>query len=239
MARMLRQIILDTETTGLLTQEGHRLIEVGCLEMINRRLTGRNLHYYINPERPVDKGAFEVHGLSDQFLQDKPVFKTIAQELFHFISGAELVIHNASFDIGFLDYEFKLLNENYQPIAQYCQILDTLSLARKKHPGQSNSLDALCRRYKVDNSVRDLHGALLDARLLAQVYLSMTGGQEQLFMDHTTPVVENQEISAFSQEKTRVILPVISPNAQEKAAHAEFLALLQKNGKCLWQEADE
>ncbi len=236
---MTRQIILDTETTGLLTTEKHRLIEIACIEMIDRRFTGRHYQTYINPQRPVDKGAFEIHGLNDDFLKDKPLFANVMTEFLEFISGAELIIHNAPFDIGFINYELKLLGKNFL-IEERCSIIDTLILARNKHPGQSNSLDALCRRYQVDNSKRDLHGALIDTQLLGRVYLAMTGGQDQLFMDSDV----NQKIQVAAEndfmqaapilKSERSALSIIEPSIEELAAHHEFLELLKKNGRCLW-----
>lgn len=221
---MLRQIILDTETTGLSPKDGHRVIEIGCLEMINRRLTGEQFHVYINPEREIERGAEQVHGITQTFLSDKPLFIDIADEFIEFVQDAELIIHNAPFDVGFLNHEFKLLKKRLKPIDQMCSVTDTLLLARKKHPGQPNSLDALCRRYHVDNSNRDLHGALLDAELLAQVYLLLTGGQEQLFAAST-----NADLSKLSGQKIQRInenrgkLPVIMANEQELSAHQQFV----------------
>ena len=176
----MRQIVLDTETTGLEPEQGHRIIEIGCVEMINRRLTGRTFHHYLNPERDIDPGAQEVHGLSREFLSDKPLFGDVADEFLEFVGDAELVIHNAPFDVGFLDAELTRLARELPAMQVVCPVLDTLVLAREMHPGQRNSLDALCRRYQVDNSQRELHGALLDARILAEVYLAMTGGQAAL-----------------------------------------------------------
>jgi len=221
----MRQIVLDTETTGLSPQQGHRIIEVGCIELINRKITGNNLHFYINPEREIDKGAQEVHGLTTEFLQDKPVFADIAQPLFDYLNGAELVIHNAPFDIGFLNHEFKLL-KNYGRITEYCAVIDSLMIARKKHPGQHNSLDALCRRYFVDNTDRELHGALLDARLLAQVYLLMTGGQAQMFDENQTANAATEHITAEKLE--RASLKIIRASAEELAAHEEFMETVVK-----------
>jgi DNA polymerase-3 subunit epsilon len=180
----MRQIILDTETTGMEHREGHRIIEIGCVEMIERRLTGRNFHVYINPERPVDAGALEVHGITDEFLSDKPKFAAIAEEFVDFVRGSEVIIHNASFDVGFLNAELaRLEGELNLEIESIAEVLDTLVLARELHPGQRVNLDALCKRYDVDHSNRDLHGALLDAELLAEVYLAMTGGQVDLALD--------------------------------------------------------
>ncbi len=173
---MSRIVVLDTETTGLDAESGHRIIEIGCIELVNRKITGQRFHYYLNPQREVDEGAFRVHGLSTSFLQDKPLFSSIVAELIDFISGSEVVIHNAIFDVKFLDAELARLTA-FKAFSEYCSIKDTLVMARAKHPGQKNNLDALCKRYKVDNQHRELHGALLDADILARVYLAMTGGQ--------------------------------------------------------------
>ena len=173
----MRQIVLDTETTGLDPAQGHRVIEIGCIEIENRRLTGRHFHCYLNPDREIDEGAVQVHGITSSFLADKPRFRKVAADFLQFVSEAELIIHNAPFDIGFLNCELKLAGGQYGRLEDYCSVVDTLTMARKKHPGQRNSLDALCKRYEVDNSQRDLHGALLDAEILADVYLLMTGGQ--------------------------------------------------------------
>ena len=179
----MRQIVLDTETTGLEVSLGHRIIEIGCIELVNRRVTGNHWHHYINPGREIDSGAFEVHGISTEFLQDKHRFAELAEEFRDYVAGAELVIHNAPFDIGFLNNELALLDPPLAALEENCSILDTLLLARQKHPGQKNSLDALCKRYGIDNSNRSLHGALLDARILADVYLAMTGGQTSLGLE--------------------------------------------------------
>lgn len=176
-----RRVVLDTETTGMPVGDGHRIIEIGCVELDGRQLTGRHYHVYIQPDRTIDEGAIAVHGITDEYLKDKPRFKDIADEFFEFIQGAELVIHNAPFDIGFIENEFALQGQSERAnVSEYCTVLDTLVLARERHPGQRNNLDALCKRYGVDNSGRDLHGALLDAEILAEVYLSMTGGQTNL-----------------------------------------------------------
>jgi DNA polymerase-3 subunit epsilon len=235
----MRQIILDTETTGLAPEAGHRIIEIGCLEMVNRRLTQRHLHYYINPERDVERAAAEVHGITSAFLQDKPLFADIVDELIKFLTGAELIIHNASFDIGFLNAELKRC-KGYRNITYYCSALDTLPLARKKHPGQQNSLDALCRRYGVDNSNRELHGALKDAELLAQVYLLMTGGQTQLFeveAEDTTTAATEAQIIAKSQSKVQS--SILLANADELNLHEEFLNFMRKKGQCRWEAIKE
>lgn len=176
----MRQIVLDTETTGLEPSEGHRIIEIGCVEMQSRRVTGNNFHVYINPQREVEQEAMEVHGITNEFLNDKPLFADIVDEFIQFIDGAQLIIHNAPFDVGFINNEFNLLNSGKGAIEDYSTVLDTLAMARKKFPGQKNNLDALCRRYEIDNSRRQLHGALLDSEILADVYLIMTGGQVSL-----------------------------------------------------------
>lgn len=230
MATKKRQVILDTETTGLSPSQGHRLIEVGCLEMVNRRITDRTFHQYINPERKVDAGAIKVHGITNEFLADKPLFADIADELFEYLEGAELIIHNAPFDMGFLDAEFARYQKRYVPLEKHCQVFDTLVMARQKHPGAQNSLDALCRRYGIDNKHRDLHGALLDAKLLSQVYLHMTGGQSQLFAAESS----DQAVVATSNKSSKLTrsgaLPVIQAAQDELAAHEAFVAAyLQSN----------
>lgn len=179
----MRQIVLDTETTGLEPAEGHRIIEIGCVELLDRRLTGNTYHQYLQPDREIDAGAIEVHGITNEQLLDKPRFTDVAGEFLDFIRGAELVIHNAPFDVGFINHELRLLGESADSVERHCGVLDTLVLARRMHPGQRNSLDALCRRYGIDNSQRDLHGALLDAEILADVYLAMTGGQVSLSLE--------------------------------------------------------
>lgn len=221
---MLRQIILDTETTGLLPEEGHRVIEIGCLEMVNRRLTGNYFHVYINPERDIELEAKQVHGITQAFLADKPKFADIVDELMEFLGGAELIIHNAVFDVGFLNHELKKLKKRYLPVDKSCRVIDTLGIARKKHPGQHNSLDALCRRYHVDNSNRELHGALLDAELLAQVYLLLTGGQEQLFGSETASMkIKDQDESIRRISTDRPPLRVIYASEHELSLHKNFL----------------
>ena len=179
---MSRQIVLDTETTGLEPSQGHRIIEIGCVEMVNRRLTGNNYHQYLQPDREIDAGALEVHGISNEFLRDKPRFGDIAEDLLRYLRDAELVIHNAPFDVGFLNYELKQ-GGGQEKIEDICTVTDTLQMARKLHPGQKNNLDALCKRYEVNNTQRELHGALLDAEILSEVYLRMTGGQERLALE--------------------------------------------------------
>jgi DNA polymerase-3 subunit epsilon len=189
----MRQVILDTETTGLTTEHGHRIIEIGCVELVNRKLTGKHYHQYINPQRDIDEGAMAVHGISNDFLQNKPYFGDITKEFMDFIIDAELIIHNAPFDVGFINYELKLLKNSWKPLTDYCRIIDTLAMARQLHVGQRNSLDALCKRYSIDNSQRELHGALLDANLLARVYLAMTGGQATLFAEAEADELSKQE----------------------------------------------
>jgi DNA polymerase III subunit epsilon len=237
----MRQIVLDTETTGLDPLQGHRVIEVGCVELLNRKHTGRHLHVYINPEREVDAGALEVHGITDEFLADKPLFESIAETFLEFVKDAELVIHNAPFDIGFLNNELKLLNRGYSELTEYCGVLDTLAMARKKHPGQKNNLDALCKRYAVDNSDRELHGALKDAEILADVYLAMTGGQSSLGLGYDSngeATVAVGTVEKLSRE--RAPLKVIKASAAEMAAHDKRLQQIQKasGDKCLWLKLD-
>lgn len=220
---MTRQIVLDTETTGLSPQDGHRVIEVGCVEMLNRRLTGNNFHAYINPERVIDAGAMRVHGISNEFLQDKPRFAALIEDFIAYIRGAELIIHNASFDVGFLNNEFRLIGDHYQTVEKHSAVFDTLMYARRLHPGQKNSLDALCKRYNVNNANRQLHGALLDAELLAQVYLAMTGGQVTMFGESAETVQQSAESAPISQTIRQTSLPVIAASAEELEAHEEFL----------------
>lgn len=219
----MRQIVLDTETTGLDPNSGHRVIEIGCIELINRKFTGNNLHFYLNPERNIDEGALKVHGLSNQFLKDKPLFKNIASQFIDFISGSQLIIHNAPFDVGFLNAE--LLGIKYKKsLEELCDVLDTLVLAREKHPGQRNNLDALCKRYNVNNSNRKLHGALLDAEILAFVYLAMTGGQTELFSGFGS---ENNKVNFKSQQdfiKLQSNSPVITPSTTEVTRHNDFMS---------------
>ena len=225
---MTRQIILDTETTGISPEEGHRIIEIGCIEVIDRRTTGKYYHQYINPERAVDEGAFKVHGLGNDFLADKPLFKDIVGEFLAFIQGAELLIHNAPFDVGFINAEFSRLKR--PKVQTLCKITDTLDLARHKHPGQRNSLDALCKRYQVDATDRVYHGALLDAQLLADVYLNMTAGQNKI--EFHEPTVMNHKQSVSSLQSTS---PVIYADQHETQLHQEFLAIIKKKAdKCIW-----
>jgi len=217
-----RQIVLDTETTGLSPEQGHRVIEIGAVELINRRPTGNHFHEYINPEREVEAEALAVHGISNEFLQDKPVFKDLIDRFVDYIDGAELIIHNAPFDVGFLNHEFKLVSPKYNKIAKYCTVFDTLKFAREKHPGQRNSLDALCKRYDINNSDRVLHGALLDAKILADLYLVMTGGQISLFGDDDqTQHVSHQNKTQFTIKRDGNF-KVIRATAEELALHDGF-----------------
>ena len=226
----MRQIILDTETTGLDVNDGHRIIEVGCVELVSRRPTGRHFHRYINPEREIDEGAAAVHGIRRAQLESEPRFAEIASELLEFIDGAELIIHNASFDLGFLNAELRRLDNDAQPLERRCTILDTLMLAREMHPGQRNSLDALCKRYGVDNSKRDLHGALLDARILADVYLAMTGGQSALELRESAQAsgAATAGKSASFKRPRGAVLSVVRAEASELADHEAMLERIAK-----------
>ena len=235
-----RQIILDTETTGLEPERGHRIIEIGCIEILNRRITGRRFHKYLNPERDIDAGATAVHGITRAQLENEPRFAAVAGELLAFVDGAELVIHNAAFDLGFLDAEYARLTDELAALrlAQRCRVLDTLLLARELHPGQRNSLDALCKRYNVDNSQRDLHGALLDAQILAEVYLAMTGGQGALALAESAAAASTKGDSAPRRaSRPSVPLAVVVATPEELAAHEALLDLIAKSagGRCLWR----
>jgi len=229
----MRQIVLDTETTGIDPAEGHRIIEIGCVELMERQPTGRHYHVYINPEREVEAEAITIHGITNDFLTDKPLFKDVADEFFEFIKGAELVIHNAAFDIGFMDAEFARLKP-VRKTTDHCSVVDSLAVARKKHPGQKNNLDALCKRYGVDNSNRDLHGALLDAEILADVYLLLTGGQTALSLDANGDSAGGG-LGVRRLSSTRQPLPVVSASEDEVAAHEEFMTVLTKKaGETVW-----
>jgi len=234
----MRQIVLDTETTGLELSEGHRIIEIGCVELVHRRHSGRTWHRYLRPEREVEAGALAMHGITGEFLASQPRFAEIAEEFLGFIGGAELVIHNAPFDVGFLDAELARASAG-STIAQLCSVLDTLALARQMHPGQRNSLDALCKRYGIDNSRRDLHGALLDARILADVYLAMTGGQAALRLEREPadagPAGEDRRQAARDQ----VQIPVVAASAAELAAHERVLDAIERaaGGRALFRGA--
>lgn len=228
----MRQVVLDTETTGLEWRQGHRIIEIGAVELLNRRLTGRDFHVYLNPEREIDRGAAAVHGITLEQLRDAPRFVQIAADLLDFLGDAELVIHNAPFDLGFLNNE--LAQVGFPPLGQ--RVLDTLAEARRLHPGQKNDLDSLCRRYNVDNSAREKHGALLDCQILAGVYLAMTGGQVDLALDSVTgapaPAMETPHVG----ERPR--LKVLAPSPEEQAAHAAYLKKMAKGGSCLWLDEE-
>lgn len=234
----MRQIVLDTETTGLEPSQGHRIIEIGCVELINRRMTDNRFHIYLNPDREIDQGAIEVHGITNEFLADKPRFHEVADDFMNFVRGSQLVIHNAPFDVGFLNHELKLM-EYKEGLNDVCSVLDSLVLARKMHPGQKNSLDALCKRYEVSNAHRELHGALLDAEILADVYLAMTGGQTRLSLDGA----DSDETGAGSAEPIRQIkatrspLKVIRATDNEIEAHNARLDAIDKvHGKaCVWR----
>src|SRR6202795_2545296 len=243
----MRQVVLDTETTGLEVEQQHRVIEIGCVELFNRRLTGRRVHRYLNPERDIDEGAQAVHGMSREQLSKEPTFAQIHAEFLEFVQGAELVIHNAPFDVAFLDAEFGRLGRNVaaptaptapMKVGDFCRVLDTLALARQMHPGQRNSLDALCKRYSVDNSHRDYHGALLDARILAEVYLAMPGGQANLTLsaESDTALAQARRAAPLRLDGGIRII-VIRPSESELAAHEQVLALLDKasGGKTVWR----
>ncbi len=234
----MRQIVLDTETTGLATSQGHRIIEIGCLELVNRRLTGREYHRFLNPERAIDEGAERVHGISLADLEGRPRFADIADELIEFLRGSELVIHNADFDVGFLEYELQLMEHPQPSINDHVTVLDTLGLARKLHPGQRNSLDALCKRYSVDASKREVHGALIDAELLARVYLAMTGGQTALSLDEdVADVSQTASATAKRSSQSGLNLKIVTANEEESAAHDALLDKMRESGACLWRDA--
>jgi len=236
----MRQIVLDTETTGLEPADGHRIIEVGCVELLDRRLTGNTYHQYIQPDREIDAGAIEVHGITNEKLADKPRFADIAAEFLEFIRGAELVIHNAPFDVGFINHEFSLLEKTPGQVKDHCTVLDTLTMARRMHPGQRNSLDALCRRYEIDNSQRDLHGALLDAEILADVYLAMTGGQVSLSLDSHTDSNGQQRSTIQRVAANRRPLRVIRADEAEIEAHAARLDAIDKacDDRSVWRSLE-
>jgi len=245
----LRQIILDTETTGLEPAEGHRIIEIGCVELINRRPSNNRYQQYLNPDREIDAGAIEIHGITNEMLAEKPKFSDIAQGLLDFIDGAELIIHNAPFDVGFLNTELSLIANGSKPvrIEEICTVVDTLKLARSMHPGQKNDLDSLCKRYNVDNAHRTLHGALLDAEILADVYLAMTGGQTGLFEDThshlksaTTGNVAHAPSGIRRLDPKRPKLPIIKASDEELSAHEVWLEELDKKsgGQCVWKKLE-
>ena len=237
----MRQIILDTETTGLEASRGHRIIEIGCVELVKRRLTGNHYHQYLQPDRDIDSGAIDVHGISNEFLEDKPRFADVAAEFLEFIEGAELIIHNAPFDVGFINSELKRMAHGWGALDGHCTVMDTLVLARKMHPGQRNSLDALCKRYDIDNAQRTLHGALLDAEILADVYLAMTGGQSSLLLGADHDMSDNNRSSEVKKiDDNREQLRVIRASEDELLAHQKCLDVLGKesNGNCLWRKLD-
>jgi len=233
----MRQIVLDTETTGLEPGDGHRIIEIGCVELVNRRFTGNTYHQYLQPDREIDAGAIEVHGITNEMLADKPRFADVARDFLDFVSGAELIIHNAPFDIGFINHELQRLGGEWGRIDALCTVLDTLTMARQLHPGQKNNLDALCKRYGIDNTHRELHGALLDAEILADVYLAMTGGQTTLSLGGSHAAGAATAPEAIRRLSGRPALRVIRASAEELAAHEERLLAIDKasGGKCLWK----
>ena len=223
-----RQIVLDTETTGLEPSQGHKVIEIGCVEMINRRLTGNNYHQYLQPDREIDEGAQAVHGISNEFLADKPRFLDIVKDLIEYLDGAELIIHNAPFDVGFIDHEFKLAGAEYGKVSTYCSVIDTLVMARKMRPGKKNNLDVLCKEYEVNNARRELHGALLDAELLSEVYLRMTGGQSTLSLggeDISSAQTGSAAIKKLSADRKPI--KIIQANDEELQAHQAIVEKME------------
>lgn len=236
----MRQIVLDTETTGLSPAQGHRVIEIGCVEMVKRRLTGNNFHFYLNPQRLVDPGAMRVHGIKDEFLKDKPLFSELAQDFWDYIQDAELIIHNAPFDLGFLNNEYRLLNNPaFTQIEKQCTIIDTLAMARKENRGGRNSLDALCKRYKINNEHRTLHGALLDSEILADVYLAMTGGQLNISL--AEEVQKTTTTEKVVRPKIEANVRVVKANDADNEAHQAYLTSLEKSSgsPALWQKLEE
>lgn len=234
---MARQVVLDTETTGIETRDGNRIIEIGCVEIIDRKMTGHNYHQYIQPDRESEEGALAVHGITSEFLADKPRFNEIAADFLDYVKGAELIIHNAPFDIGFIDYELGLLGQEWGSITDICTVLDSLVMARDMHPGQRNSLDALCKRYDINNAHRELHGALLDSEILGDVYLAMTGGQVALSLETKRAPTANQEEDEVVGSITlpQEGLRVIKANTDELAAHdSRMAAIIDSSGKTLW-----
>jgi len=236
----MRQVVLDTETTGLDPSQGHRVIEIGCVEIINRKLTNRHFHCYLNPDRDIDAGAIEVHGITPAFLADKPRFYQIESEFLAFVDGAELVIHNAPFDIGFLNAELARSDSTNTSMDSFCTVLDSLVLARKRHPGQRNNLDALCKRYGIDNTQRELHGALLDAEILADLYLVMTSGQRNLLLKDEESPEQRSESRATRTAKKRPKLDVIKASEEELAAHFDRLTEIDSSSGdgALWLTLD-
>ena len=234
----MRQVVLDAETTGLEPHAGHRIIELGCVEIVNRRVSDRHFHRYLHPDRDIDEGAIQVHGITLEDLEASPRFAEIAAEFLQFVRGAEVIIHNAAFDLGFLDHELMLAGPEWGRFGDHCTVVDTLALAREKHPGQKNSLDALCKRYQVDNAARTLHGALLDAEILADVYLAMTGGQASLLLDDESQASPRAGVSRRGAAR-RVSLRVIAPSPSESAQHQRLLDLLdqESGGRCVWRQS--
>lgn len=234
----MRQIVLDTETTGLEPSRGHRIIEIGCVELISRRPTGNTYHQYLKPDRQIDDGAVEVHGITNEFLMDKPRFEDVVDEFMGFLGTAELIIHNAPFDVGFINHELKRMSYPLEDVVARCPVVDTLVLARELHPGQRNSLDALCRRYEIDNSHRELHGALLDAEILADVYLAMTGGQVALSLDRNAAGEGQQRDGGIRRlAADRKPLPVVAASDREVALHEARLDSIDEasGGRCVWR----
>ena len=236
-----RQIVLDTETTGLEHRQGHRIIEIGCVELVNRKLTGNNYHQYLNPEREIDQGAIEVHGITNEFLNDKPLFKDVSQEFLSYIEGAELIIHNAAFDIGFIDAEFQRVDQSIPQVSDLCGVHDTLLQARKMFPGQRNDLDSLCKRYEINNSHRELHGALLDAEILADVYLFLTGGQTALSLDAAQSNEGESVANSASVDFSSLSLPIVKASYEESQNHVEWVSRLDEkvDGQCVWSRLNE
>ena len=236
----MRQIVLDTETTGLDPKDGHRIIEIGCVELVDRRLTGNDYHQYLQPDRLIDEGAMKVHGITNEYLADKPRMGDVAEDFLDYVRGAELIIHNAPFDVGFINQEFRLLGASWKNIESHCQIFDSLELARRLRPGQRNNLDALCRAYEIDNSNLELHGALLDARILAEVYLALTGGQTSLSLGGDEAETEGAVSRTIQKINKTASLKVIQANADESTDHEAMLKMISKasNGSLLWTSAE-
>jgi DNA polymerase-3 subunit epsilon len=235
----MRQIVLDTETTGLEPELGHRIIEIGCVELVHRRPTGNNFHQYLQPDREIEEGAVEVHGITSAFLADKPRFQDVREDFVAYVRGAELIIHNAPFDVGFLDHELRDSGEDGVSVSDLCVVTDTLALARRMHPGQRNSLDALCKRYGIDNTHRDLHGALLDAEILADVYLAMTGGQTAFALDNGQADGTGGRAAEIRRlPADRPPLKVVSATGEELDRHLQRLETLAAGGRCLWREQE-
>lgn len=236
-----RQIVLDTETTGLDPAQGHRVIEIGCIELMHRRLTDRRFHVYLQPDRAIDEEAQRVHGITNAFLADQPRFADVADEFLNFIRDAELIIHNAAFDLNFLNHELRRCGRGHITLEQFCPVADTLLMARQRHPGQRNNLDALCKRYNIDNSQRTLHGALLDAEILADLYLTMTRQQDSLFVPETVHAAEQRgKAQQAALSRNRPPLPVVRATTEERALHDSYLDMLDKSsgGPCVWRRLD-